>query len=96
MPEPLTAAELGEYRRMRARYLRYGKRVFRGKRWDEYQKLSVRVRGALDTLDGITGTIARLYWDGALSCIAISMRVYYSERHVRRLRDIARDTLAPQ
>ena len=35
-------------------------------------------------------TIARLYWIESKTCVAISIRTYYSERHVRRLRDAAR------
>lgn len=93
MCSPLTAGDLGEYRKMRSRYLRYGRRAFPGERWSRYQALCARVRDAIDCLDGDCQTVARLYWDSALSCVAVSMRVYYSERHVRRLRDRAKEQI---
>lgn len=86
---PLTAGDLGNYRRMRTRYLRYGRRAFRGRKWDEYIALQGRVQMALEGLDGLSQTVAEMYWHNALSCIAISMRIFYSERQVRRLRNKA-------
>lgn len=79
-----------EFRRLRARYLRYGKRAISGAVEGRYNSLNQRVRRAVSDLPVEYQDIARYYWIDALTCVAISFRTYYSERHVRRLKNSAR------
>lgn len=89
----LTAGDLADYRRLRGRYLRYGKRAISGAVEERYNNLNVRVRKAVGKLPDAYRDIARYYWIESMTCIAISFRTYYSERHVRRLKNAARDAL---
>lgn len=89
MGVPLTARDFDEYRRLRTRHLIYGKRVFSADQWAYYQALDKRVRAAVGDLSEPHRTVARLYYVNAMTCVAVGMRTYYSERHVRRIRDVA-------
>lgn len=89
----LTAGDLADFRRLRNRYLRYGKRAISGAVEGRYNSLNVRVRRAVSDLPEEYQHIARLYWIDALTCVAISFRTYYSERHVRRLKNSARSIM---
>jgi DNA-binding transcriptional regulator LsrR (DeoR family) len=51
------------------------------------------VRNAIGKLPDGERTIAWMYYIDGLSCLAISLRVYYSERHIRRFRNHARDEI---
>lgn len=92
MSVPLTAGELREYRFMRCRYLRYGRRGLRGVE-DRYASLNRRVRNAIGKLPDGEREIAQMFYVDGLSCLAISLRVYYSERHIRRFKNHARDDI---
>ena len=93
MIRPLTARDLYDYRKLRVRYLIYGRRAFRAERWEEYNDLDKRVRSAVGELQEPHRTIAQLYYVQGLSCVAVGIRTFYSERHVRRLRDGAREAI---
>ena len=79
-----------EFRRLRAKYLRYGKRAISGAVEGRYNSLNIRVRRAVGNLPPEYQNIARLYWIESKTCVSIAMRTYYSERHARRLKDAAR------
>lgn len=89
MLRPLTAEDLANYRKYRIKIKRFGRRSIAGDRWTEYQDLNDRVTAAVEDLPGRCRDVARMYYIDAMSCVAVSMRIYYSERHVRRLRQAA-------
>lgn len=77
---------LRKFRVMRKRYLRKGRRTFRGAEWEDYLAELEAVRAWIAELRTTEGSIAYLYWIKALPDYAIAQRTYYSERQVRRIR----------
>ena len=85
MSTPVTAWELRAYRSLRCRYLIYGRGALSKEQWSLYRDLDARVRRAIADLDDPHRRIAEMYYVRCMTQIAIGIREYYCERHVRRL-----------
>lgn len=91
-----TRQRLRRYRMMRERHLRYGIGKIRKRHIREYTDLDGEVRLYIDTLDGKQRDVLWLYYVDGMSCVAIGLRLHYSEGHVRRIKRTALAELPPE
>lgn len=77
---------LRRFRVMRRRYLRKGRRTFRGAEWKLYLAELDAVKFWISGLHDPMYDVAYYYWIRVLPDFAIAQRIFYSERQVRRIR----------
>lgn len=88
----MTRKKLNEYRRIRWRYLRYGRRTFRtDAEYKSYIALRDEVTAWIASLPRDEQNVCYYYYHQVYAWDAVGWRIGYSERHARR---IARRLLA--
>lgn len=82
----MTKTLIEEFRRMRRRKLRYGRRAFSPDEWERYNRIDAAVHAWHITLDKPEREIVYWYYIKAYGCEAVGFHAHYSERQVRRIR----------
>jgi hypothetical protein len=83
----MTRTELGEFRRLRWRYLKTGSgRILRS---GLYNQLYMNFWTAAERLNGIQRVIYIYYYNDVRSITYIAMHLNYSERSVKRIKRMA-------
>lgn len=86
---PLTAEDLAYYRRARQESLRTGRRVSDVR----FREVGAAIRSGAEQMPRYYRDVAVMYWLDGMTAVAISFRIHYSERHVRRIKRRAENYL---
>lgn len=81
----LTNERLRRYRMLRTRHLQHGIRNIR-RYAAEYAELDAEVRSSIESLPDQEMNVMQMYYCEGMSCIAIGIRMHYSDGHVRRIK----------